>query len=282
MSTDTPSTDFQFTKTFLFLQQEGYLIQSSLLAGLDHLRNARLDTKGHFYTAFFQLSIGIERLMKTTFIVNFMRENANKTPAKTELKDNFRHGLCKLFNKLRDLSLPGQTNPLKPIAHDSIELQMLRALNDFAQEARYHNLDSLANSAPYRDPLETWNDIIERVLRDDVKADAIARILGQSHFLTESLGSLATVIGTDMKKNPLNMLRAFSLPGLHDLAAGHVVFHMLVLLRSLATQLDDVCTLILTDPKHSRSDPMPVPHMHEFFSFVHYDKRQVLKKRRWK
>src|SRR5688572_29684559 len=95
----------EFSTTFLLLQQEGYLIRSTLLSGLHHLRSARLDTKGHFYTAFFQLSTGLERLMKATFIIDFMRENQLATPTNRQLRD-FGHVLTTIFDHLAGLKLP--------------------------------------------------------------------------------------------------------------------------------------------------------------------------------
>ena len=63
-----------FSEKFKLLQQEGYLTQSSLCQGLTFLRKANLGEKerGLFYSAFFQLSIGIERFMKIVVILDYM------------------------------------------------------------------------------------------------------------------------------------------------------------------------------------------------------------------
>src|SRR5205823_6159614 len=94
-----------FSPTFLLRQQEGYLIQACLTSGMTHLRNARVDTKGSFYAAFFQLSIGLERLMKTTLIIDHMSKHDFAAPTIKELRA-FGHNLASLFEELRDLDMP--------------------------------------------------------------------------------------------------------------------------------------------------------------------------------
>ncbi len=270
----------KFSTTFHLLQQEGYLIHSSLLSGLHYLRNARLDTKGHFYTAFFQLSVGLERMMKATFIINYMRENRNATPSNQQLR-RFGHELTVLFDSLAMLSLPGCENPLLEIDASSVERMILEALSEFANGARYHNLDSLAARARFNDPLETWNAVIERVMREDLRRADVERVLHQSQMLARAIGGSSIFVGSDLRKHPLNALTAFSLPRYHNMAAGHVVNHTMVLIRALARQLDDVSHLVLIDPRNDRDRPMPIPHMNEFFNFVHYERKQILRKRRW-
>ena len=62
--------------TFSLLQQEGYLTRSCLYTGFSALSNANINNnKGDFYVAFFQLSIGLERLMKLALILDYMATN---------------------------------------------------------------------------------------------------------------------------------------------------------------------------------------------------------------
>jgi hypothetical protein len=61
-----------FPNSFLLLQQEGYLIRTSLAQGLTLLRSANLGETGHYYGAFFGLSIALERLLKVIIILDHM------------------------------------------------------------------------------------------------------------------------------------------------------------------------------------------------------------------
>lgn len=270
----------EFPKTFLLLQQEAYLIQSSLLSGLDHLRHARLGAEGRFYTAFFQLSVGLERMMKATFIINVMREHGMAVPTDRQLRD-FGHNLVSLFDHLAGLTVPGRTNPLQAIRTDSIERAILEFLGDFANGARYHNLDSLVKRQRFVDPLEKWSSIIERVLKEDVRESDRRRIARQSALLASASERMSFVIGTDLEQKPLDHFAIFSQPRYHDIAAGHLVNYTMTLIRALAQQMDDISHVVLIDPTNDRSKMPPIPYMHEFFDFIHYEKSQILRKRRW-
>ena len=63
-----------FGERFSLLLQEGYLTRTSLLDGLHSLRKSNIDDdgKGRFYSSFFSLALGFERLMKLIFVVVFM------------------------------------------------------------------------------------------------------------------------------------------------------------------------------------------------------------------
>jgi hypothetical protein len=269
-----------FSETFLLLQQEGYLIQSSLLSGLQHLRNARLDTKGEFYTALFQLSIGLERLMKATFVINYMRENQLETPSNRELRE-FGHGLVKLFDHLSSINVPSRQNPLKTIVSGSIERMILAVLDEFASGSRYYNLDKLVAISKSRDPLEEWNSVIERILVDDVRPSVKNRISHQSVVLGGILARSSFVLATDLQKRPLDTITAISLPQKHEIAARYAVNYTMNVIRALAEQLDDVCHLVLSGPDRNHSMAQPIPYMNEFFSFTYYSRSQILRKKKW-
>ena len=69
-----------FPPSYLLLQQEGYLISSSLTTGLTELRAAHVHNKGAFYTALFNLSVGFERLLKAIVIIDHMLDNGLAVP----------------------------------------------------------------------------------------------------------------------------------------------------------------------------------------------------------
>ena len=55
--------------SYIWLEQEGYLISSCLSMGLTELRKADVYNKGAFYSSFFNLSVGLERLLKSIIIL---------------------------------------------------------------------------------------------------------------------------------------------------------------------------------------------------------------------
>lgn len=87
--------DLRFSRTFALLQQEGHLARTSLLSEIDLLLKANLDERniGRFYSAFFQLTVGIERILKLVIITNHMLENNYKPPTDEELRKKYGHNL---------------------------------------------------------------------------------------------------------------------------------------------------------------------------------------------
>ena len=67
-----------FDRKFTLLTQEAHLAKNTLLSGFDLLLKANFfqDKDGYFYSAFFNLSIGMERLLKLDALL--------ETPAKAK------------------------------------------------------------------------------------------------------------------------------------------------------------------------------------------------------
>lgn len=84
-----------FNAKGILLQQEGHLFHSCLTVGLTALMTANLDRKGDFYSAFFQLSIGLERAMKVVIIIEHMATNQLKAPTKSQIQ-SYGHDLIQL------------------------------------------------------------------------------------------------------------------------------------------------------------------------------------------
>lgn len=74
-------------RQFGLLLQEGHLTRSSLMSGFGFLNRADYqEKKGDYYSAFFQLSIGVERIIKIAYILNFKLENNMRLPTDKELR----------------------------------------------------------------------------------------------------------------------------------------------------------------------------------------------------
>lgn len=94
---------FPNNPVFSLLQQEGYLTRSSLYTGFSSLSKGNINNnKGDFYVAFFQLSIGLERLMKLTLILDYMAANELRLPDNKWLK-GFSHNLVELLQSIGNM-----------------------------------------------------------------------------------------------------------------------------------------------------------------------------------
>lgn len=265
-----------FPSSFLLLEQEGFLISSCLVRGLTDLRSAHVHNKGVFYSSLFNLSIGIERLLKALVIVEHMAANNVSVPTKKQLK-SYGHNIEELYDRCvtiasaRGVAVPDR-NSL-----NSIQKEIISLLSDFAQTTRYHNLDALNPSHVGKDPLDHWAQIVTAILEKDVPKAQKEKILSQSSLVASAIDDVTITIMHGLDKSPLSTEEALALPGLHDQAAKYAVLHVvriLVPLRELTSELSH-CAYALDTPE-------PVfPQMQVFFQWLCDDRQYVLRKKRW-
>jgi hypothetical protein len=270
-----------FPDSFLLLQQEAYLIRTSVAQGLTLLRSANLGEKGHYYGAFFGLSIGLERLLKVIIILEHMARNDLTPPARKTLR-TYGHDLIELFSTALAIPTDKSPHPLAAVAPGSIESDILTQLSDFGEACgRYANLDSLAIGRPQADPLAAWKTIIERILDEDVPNRKKERARRTALALTTAFSDCASVRAHDLDKQPLSLQQWFEVPQLHELAASRAVVHVFRILCPMKELLEIVdLRLMLETQRRGLQEPV-APCVHEFLDFVLRDESVTLRKKRW-
>ena len=130
--------------TFIALLREGKLAAEMLATGVTTLGAASTTNVGLFYNAFFGLSIGMERAAKLAIVLDYYIDNSRKFPVNAYVK-SFSHDLRKAFNKVEEIGQRRAFAYKWPIALNAgVHSAIVHVLSDFAQTARYHNLDLLA------------------------------------------------------------------------------------------------------------------------------------------
>ena len=114
----------QFPPSFLLLQQEGYLIRSCLALGLTELRNAHVHNKGSFYTALFNLSVGLERLLKAIVIIDHMLNNGLSVPTKKQLQA-YGHNIIELYDACETIGTARQSPIPSRAQLDAIDREIM-------------------------------------------------------------------------------------------------------------------------------------------------------------
>lgn len=259
------------------LEQESFVIRSCLATGLTELRNANLDEQGRYYSAFFQLAIGIERLAKMALILDHMARNNLQPPGQSTVK-GYGHDLQILVSKVSTIaSLAGSTPfPLDPLCGKVVVF-----LSEFAKGMRYANLDALATGKPHRDPLSEWNDILQEVIATKIPKTTRRRISAMSGSIAELLAGKAMVIASDLAGKPLTLKSVHSEPSLLDAASKHLVWEVVTLLGPLRDAV--VLSGSAVDSIAASKDPLGdrVPDLSEFFNFIWVNRTDVLRKKRW-
>jgi hypothetical protein len=266
----------QFPASFILLQQEGYLIRSCLTSGLTQLRAANVHNKGAFYGALFNLSIGLERLMKAIVIMDFMIKNDLRVPSKAQLKA-FGHDIVSLYDSCITISNQEATKLPVRGSLETTTNEILILLNDFAQTTRYHNLDALSSAQRGKDPLNHWNEIIIEILKTDAPRKQQIKINSLAGAVAATITNNTTTMMQGLDQQDLTAEQALSLPGLHDLAVKYAILRIINVLAPIRDLISDVShkayALGVSKP--------PCPQMQEFLEWIWDDKAYVLRKKRW-
>lgn len=87
-------------------------MQGCLKSALWTLKTANLGEPGPLYVMLFNYSIGLERLLKLIFVLDYSCNSNGAFPSSNTLKNEFGHDLVKLHDKVKTLS-PGMMNRIK-------------------------------------------------------------------------------------------------------------------------------------------------------------------------
>ncbi len=273
-----------FSPSFRLFQQEGYLVRGCLTTGLTALRDAPFKEKGQYYTAFFQLSMGFERLMKLILILDHMAEHTSAVPSRSVLKNyggKTGHDLVELVKSICSHSPRSSDDLLETIKSGSLAFDLINFLTDFGNGARYYNLDALSSEKPPDDPLSRWNRIVQRILAEDFDARHQDRVRRSSAALAEEIKDFTIARGFDLEGRPVSLEQMLPLSRLHQMAAPRAVLHLMGILVQLKALLEEACNRAQRVNQQAQSTGATIPYLIEFFDFVTDERHVVLRKKRW-
>lgn len=260
-----------FDRNYQLLIQEGHLTMSSLLGGLNSIRNANIDDahRGLFYSGLFELATGFERLMKIAVLLEHKINNKLKNPSDKQLR-SFGHNISELYCNCMKFA-----NTHGVIAHtpkNDIQDDILEVLSNFAKGSRYYNLDQLTSGNRNKDPIEQWLSVIQYHiwgLRSDVK----------EKLETEAL-QVANVDNWQQNINGdwISECEFYYLLKATEKSSYHVVWSIICILKPFYSLLQ-----AQTHRLHQMENGIStdIPYMHEFFPFFLSSKREVLRKKNW-
>lgn len=266
----------QFPPSFVLLQQEGFLISSTLALGLTELRAAHVQNKGAFYSALLNLSVGFERLLKAIVIIDHMLKNKLSAPSKKELQRRG-HNVSELCHECAKIAVERGEQPVEWASLDSIDQALLTLLSDFAKVTRYHNLDALSASQSGSDPLGEWGRIIIQILCEDATPREKDKVVAHGAFVSQAIDDMTTTIMHGLDQAPLDTFQALTLPGLHQCAVKYAVYR---LVRIIA-RYREIIGALSTEAYSLRLDEPPFPQMNEFLKWAWEDRAYALRKKRW-
>lgn len=267
-----------FSPTFKLLQNEAFLTQGQLSAGLTALRNAAHPDKAKFYSGFFGTAVAFERLMKLIVVVDYMVKNEYSVPTKAQLKA-YGHNLVELHASCVAIaSRQGVATVVTPL-QGPLEKEILSFLSDFATGSRYYNLDMLsASNSSQIDPLARWDRILVAVLAADGPESKVQAIKAQSAALARLLADSTSALQHGMDGRQLNLQEIILQPSIHHLASSYVMVRIFAILSPLLKLVGELGRQGLYG---SPSNIAHVPELSEFFVYFSGTPAEIRKKKRW-
>lgn len=135
--------------------------------GVTNLGRADYTNMGHYYTAFFCLTVGLERMAKLALVADYAIEK-RAMPSPSYLK-NYGHELDVLFEKCRDLIEKYRFALTYPYPNNQICEKIIKCLDNFAaaSKGRYANFTELYNTTLYEwEPVrQWWNEVAKLIVK---------------------------------------------------------------------------------------------------------------------
>ena len=273
-----------FSATWFLLEQEGLLAQACLCNGLTALRRANLgDKKGLFYSAFFELSIGFEHLLKLVLILDHMAGH-QLVPPDSKTVEGYGHKLRLLFGASKVVCAAHSVTALEAFEPDSLPIIILGFLDDFAHPGgRYSNINKLTGHKhqAMADPIAQWGEIAGRIMREQAtprerKGAQLNGLLARGAF-----GGAAASLISDLNQRPMDVVPLHVRASELDTAAKHAIYALVTLIAALREVIKSLCGAAWSGNPPITSGLADVPDMAEFFQFAWAKRQYVMRKRQW-
>lgn len=255
------------------LQREASMASMAIGVGLTHMRRYDSTQSGFFYSGLSLITAGLERLLKLILIYDYRLQNAGAFPSNNRIRAHG-HNIDVLIKEAKDIARRhGLDSCVAELESDIIYQTITENLTDYAQIARYYNLDYLSGRQQAgTEPLARWDAevcsiIANRHYHPGPKKLASLRELGAAAddlpFLVWSMTEDATPVETftDMLLH-------------HDAARvkqKYSMYYLYVLIRALC--------VLLTQLELKGNF---YPFLREFFVvFRNPDRAYILRKRSW-
>lgn len=272
------------TREFTLLTQEAHLAKNSILSSFDLLLKANFyqNKDGYFYSSFFHLTIGLERMMKLAVVSDYMLKHNYKAPTDKELRNTFGHALNTMYQHMEKLSAEYTKGEVRSPDKESDDHRLLEFLSKFAAKSRYYNLNELNQKTELPSPLEEWWRV----------ADSIYEQYTASHLRDRRAMGLMQAM--DMKGIPNGFTREMDFDGslmtvfdvfyrqfVIEKSSPLAIWRILELFRPVYGLLDELSHKAHELEIKERKGQMIIPHFSDFFYFFHADRESAQRRKKW-
>jgi len=220
--------------------REGALVRHLIGSGATALGRANYaDQTGEYYTAFFGLSVGLERLAKLILIADYAITNAGQMPAEKVVRQ-YGHELAKLLNATTKVADKHALNLHYPRPTSPISQKIVECLDAFADagRGRYANFAALGDPNLGREePIRKWwGEVAELILKEYYYGKSIQmRVESQASIVNALMSPISTMLHIDESGHPMQDVCTSSVrTGQTELVQRYGRYHALTVVRWLS------------------------------------------------
>ncbi|GEM_PF-1900170 len=268
-----------YPKSFWLLQQEAILANSCILTGFEFMVKGGFDDryKGHYYTSFFQISIGIERILKLIFISDHMLKNSYQSPDEKTIKA-YKHNLIALYQDAKKISAAYENSELQELEDKSIRKNIFVFMSAFAAgTGRYHNISNIKTVSNV-DPLDQWEKIIDQIKCEDFSESMHSRIETEvASRLNPCLQMQDNIENTGYVNGVYRHVLVAKTNYYAVWNTLEMIKPLINVLRAISWKSHEIDT---ATPTPDNNYPH-IPYYDEIFLFPHTARKAALRRRRW-
>ncbi|RUT87465.1 MULTISPECIES: hypothetical protein [unclassified Mesorhizobium] len=181
------------------VRRESMLIRQLIGSGATALGRANYaDQVGEYYTAFFGLSVGLERLGKLILVADYAIANAGQMPGERVVR-RFGHHLTDLLQAAHTVAGKQALKLDYPRPTDAISLKIVECLDAFADagRGRYANFAALGDpNLGQHEPIgKWWGEVAELILKEHYYGkDIQKRVEGHASVVDSVMSPISLVL----------------------------------------------------------------------------------------
>lgn len=228
--------------------REVALVRQLVGAGVTALGRANYADKiGEYYTAFFGLTVGFERLAKLIIVADYSISHGGEFP-KQQHVSSFGHRLNELVTVVDDVSKKHNLNLRYNYPTEPISWRIIECLDSFAdaRKGRYANFASLGDPNLGQDePVSKWWDSVAEMILDKhyYGQEAQRRVESRAEMVCMTMSKDSMVLHTSETGEPLKDIFSASVrTGQTEFVQGYGRFYTLLVARWLSHVFDEIAT----------------------------------------
>lgn len=273
-----------FSKTFGLLVQEAHLTKNTILSSFDLLLKANYfqDKDGYFYSAFFHMTIGLERLMKLAVVSDYMLKNNYTAPTEEYLRNNFGHKINVLYKKTIDIANENLRNPVELPKKDSLDYELLEFMTNYGARTRYFNLNELGKATMEKSPLEDWWNISVKLYREHTPYYLIERAGNGLFYKMDKAGLMNNFTrNLNFEGHPMTVYDILHRQMVIEKSAPLVIWRIIEIFKPIHYLLEKLADKGREYESSNGHKDMAMPHYEDFFYFFNAILPSIKRRKKW-